>query len=516
MNIKEIIRSDRYIYIIFILLIIFLFTKKVDFHMDELLTYNLANAESWFNPENGKKFTPANQPFIDAITSKGEINLKNVWKQQSNDTHPPFYYILVHFICTLFPNTFSMWYAAVINIFFQILILWIYRKILLFLLKEKKIINIFSYLYILNSGILSITLFLRMYVMLMFWVALFTYLVLKYSEKFRVEELLLIGGINICGTLTHYYFIVYAFFVSLSLIVILLYKKNYKGLITYSCIMFVSEGISYLIFPSMIRHIFLTGRGTQSIEKLSYSNLWTELDYYYKFVNNEIFGGILSILLLIILIEFIFMLWQKGKNNKKIISSMEIQRYFLMIFPIVGYIIIIAKTSPMNVERYVSLVYPIVILIMISMLYKISLIIIKDRKRVLAFQSILIITIVVLSFFKCEWSYVNIGNKERLESAEIYGKGTEAVCLYRNFWDINTAFKEISKCDSVTFYNITTYEEFIEKCNVDKLGKKIGLFQVGIEIEMFIEKFIEDYPQYAVDKDNGKYEFVQSVYLSRD
>ena len=40
----------------------------------------------------------------------------NVWRNQTNDVHPPLYYALIHTICSVFPNKFSKWFAAGINV----------------------------------------------------------------------------------------------------------------------------------------------------------------------------------------------------------------------------------------------------------------------------------------------------------------------------------------------------------------------------------------------------------------
>ena len=111
---------------------------------------------------------------MNALVADGKFNLSNVWTRQSNDVHPPFYYILVHGICTLFPGTFSVQYLAIINIVFQLLIFAVLRAFLRELTSEEKIVNIISVAYMLCPGVLSITTFLRMYVCVIFWILLFT------------------------------------------------------------------------------------------------------------------------------------------------------------------------------------------------------------------------------------------------------------------------------------------------------------------------------------------------------
>lgn len=100
--------STLFLYILFFVLMCVLFYKKSNYMVDELLTYNLANSETAFVPEDGITYSPASVPFMESLTSNGKLDFSHVWKLQTNDSSPPFYYAVVHVVCTLFPNTFSM------------------------------------------------------------------------------------------------------------------------------------------------------------------------------------------------------------------------------------------------------------------------------------------------------------------------------------------------------------------------------------------------------------------------
>ncbi|MBP3198460.1 MAG: hypothetical protein J6N21_15840 [Butyrivibrio sp.] len=128
------------LYALFFALICFLFYQKRDFSLDELLTYNLSNAENWFSPTDGVMYSPADEPFVEAMSSDGTFDLGHVWRQQANDTHPPFYYVLVHTVCVLFQGKFSIRYAGVINILFALLTLLLYRKILRILIDDENVV----------------------------------------------------------------------------------------------------------------------------------------------------------------------------------------------------------------------------------------------------------------------------------------------------------------------------------------------------------------------------------------
>ena len=61
--------------------------------------------------------------FMDYFTvQRGhEFDYATVWKNQSEDVHPPLYYVFVHTISSFFPGSFSKWFGLAVNILFYIL-----------------------------------------------------------------------------------------------------------------------------------------------------------------------------------------------------------------------------------------------------------------------------------------------------------------------------------------------------------------------------------------------------------
>ena len=453
--------KDIYLYVVLFLILCVLFYKKTDFHIDELLTYNLSNAERWFSPEDGVTYYPAETPFVDAMSSNGIFDLSHVWKQQANDTHPPFYYILVHAICTIFPGEFSIRYAGIINIVFQLFIFWVFRQLLALLIENKKINCVLSVMYILNAGVLSITTFLRMYTMTMFWVILIAYLVLRNIERYSVRDFMFFSLITICGTLTHYYFIVYVFFLSITLVLSLLRSRRFKEIICYVSCMGIAGSVSIMIFPAMLRHIFKGGRGAESLENLGSSDLIEQFTIYYEIVNNNLFGGflgvIISVIFFVLLLDFF-----RTDNNEEILckfDTVEKQRYMCLICPAIFYTMLISKTAPYNTDRYISPIYAIIIIGIMSLLYKCIVSVINKEKSVIGIYSIIIAIIIAVNFANCSWGYLQQDSKERLNNAEIYGgRSTDAICFHNDSnWMIMSYFLEISKCNSVTLYKSTDY-----------------------------------------------------------
>lgn len=504
-----------FIYIVFAFILCVLFSVKENFHVDELLTYSLANSESLLNPEQGIKFVPAEQPFLDVLVSDGGLDVSNVWLQQALDTHPPFYYLLVHMVCTLFPGSISIRYAGIINILFQLLSLFFFRKIVALFVSDDTIILGISIFYILCAGILSISTFLRMYVMVMALVTVFTYLLIRHIEKIKISDVVLIGLITVCGALTHYYFILYAFFASLILGVILLSEKRYREAVAY-CVGMGLAGVStYLIFPSMIKHIFTQGRGEESLKNLYNTDFVEQVKTYLGIINLKIWGGLLGLILFVVIAVLLFNLVRMDRDLNGLCSfdKIESQRYIVVLGAVALYVIFVSKSAPFESDRYISPVYGVMISTLICLMYKVLGAIFTKEKNIKRVFVGLIAVILFVDFANCKWDYLYADSKDRLVRAESHGRGTDAVCLYDDSWKVYSCFREISNCDSCTFYRLSSYEDFANTGY--EYGNRIAFFLIGLDSDQFINDFLEDNPDYNIELDNLHFTYTRSVYFCK-
>jgi len=506
------------LYIILCVISLILLVQKVDFQVDELLTYNLANADGWLNPESDVTYSPANYPFIEAMSSNGKFDLGHIWKQQAYDTHPPLYYVLVHAICTLFPGTVSVMYAGIINVIFLLTTLFFYRKILYLLIDNQIVIYILSIMFVFSPGLLSIATFLRMYVMSMFWVTAITYIMLKFIEQFNKRFLISLMIIVICGTLTHYYFVVYTCLISLMAVGIWIREKEIEKAIFYMLSIIISGGVSFAIFPAMKDHILHGARGTESLNNFIQKDLFSHFKAYLIILDNNLFGGLL---LAIILIAFILLLIGKialirdenYKNSK--MEKIVIYRYICLLIPILGYILLISKTAPYDTDRYISPIFAVAMAGVMSLLYmSFTNMIISKWKKIGTF-AICVVMVASLNWVKCDWNYLYTSSKERLMKADIYGKDANAICVYDAAWKINPFYLEIDKCKTSTFYFCMSYDEFVSSVNTNILGENIAFFIIGMDANEFINDFLKDFPVYKIEMDNGQFGYGQSFYLSR-
>ena len=133
------------------------------------------------------------------------------------DVHPPLFYILVHTISSFFPEVFSKWFVGSIQIVFALLTLWMSRKIIRSMGIDERTNFLFSILFLFSNGIWSSVTFFRMYMMAMFFVTATEYVFIEIIKKRSIDIKSQIAMILVVigGTMTHYYYLIYLFFICL-------------------------------------------------------------------------------------------------------------------------------------------------------------------------------------------------------------------------------------------------------------------------------------------------------------
>ena len=236
---------------LFFLMIVVIDTKE-NYHGDEIFTYGLSNHNNGITmkPQRAPySYAPAINAYLEYMTvEKGEeFQFSNVWANQAQDVHPPLYYSIIHFLSSLYSGKFTKWIAGGVNILFMLLTFFVFRKIMDFYKIEGKDKVIFSLFFVLNTGILMAVSFFRMYVVVMFEVTLITWLILKFKGNEKLKFYIALLSISIVGALTHYYFIVYLFFVCLFYGIFLLSNKRWVNVLYLILTMTCAGFLAFLI-----------------------------------------------------------------------------------------------------------------------------------------------------------------------------------------------------------------------------------------------------------------------------
>lgn len=328
---------------------VFLGFKKVGYNLDEIWNYGLANHVGGITPniERGQEYSGMG-PFEDYIevNSGQRFNYVNVWKNQAADVHPPLYYIIFHTVCSFFPNTFSKWYGIVVNILWMIAIMYLLYK----LAKEITGSEFMSFGIILAYGtsviFLNTIMFIRMYTQFAFFTIALSYLIKHYWDKELDKKFyILFSVIIVLGMLTHYYFLIFSFFICVCFAINLKMNRKYKELRT-SIFTAAGSGIFYLIIWYHIGgHLFRGYRGRQAISQaLSFGGLFKGAKGLFKALNEQGFWG----LLLAFAIALAVLILLKFKKKEKLWGFEA-----ALLLSCLLYVLVVGKIAPFTTSRYV-------------------------------------------------------------------------------------------------------------------------------------------------------------------
>lgn len=422
------------------ILLIFTFScKRQGFHSDENWSYGYANSyyqsnifqDSSKNPINFDEWKSSSilRDYIE-VSENQRFRFDSVFYNMCEDYSPPLHSLILHGICSFFPNSFSWWYGFSINI-----IAFIISQFLLFFVAKK----IFQSLYLafltcafygFSVAAINCFIYIRTYGLLTCLALAFIYLLLQLQNPhLHVKKyFFLIYFITILGCLSHYFFYAFAFFLSFAFGLQLLFQKNFQLFIKYVVTMILAVISALLIFPSTI-HMVSSG---QSLYAKHMPLLW-EIKYCINLIFLETFGFIpkyptpvtwcilkfICIFIIIILAGFLFLFrnekWLKDffvfmlakihilisklqKKKKNIISLWP-----PLIFCFTLTLILIAKISNvyvMNIytDRYLFFLVPIFDLCTIKILDTVFRFILKHRIHVVRlFLSLLLATSLLLA-----------------------------------------------------------------------------------------------------------------------
>ena len=441
------------IYVMFIVLMIGVFLCKKNFHVDELLSYGLAN-DSYglvMSVEDGVKYEPAERPFVNYLSvNAGEgFNYRYVWENQAIDVHPPLFYAVLHTICSFFPGQFSVWYAGVINIAFGLLTLMALRKLMDELFDDAFVKDAISVVFVLTAEVLVMVSFLRMYIMAMFWVTLSTWFFVKQvGKKWELKDYLLIFVISVLSALTHYYCVVYLIFICVVYGVWLLLEKKWKEVVAFAGTMVAAAGTAIVIFPAMLEHVFSGYRGTQSIKNFanaSVTDYVNRLKGFYEFFDVQLFGGLLSVGLVLLIIGGLAFNAEKKDLKTNVVGI----KWLLLLIPSVLYFAVIAKMAVYIEERYISPIFAVVIVLFLGALYGGLSQVCYDKAK--KFVLVVISAIMVVNGWKSvEWRYLYKGSEAYIEKTESYSD-VECIMIYDMLYKTHMSYLEAANYKSITF-----------------------------------------------------------------
>lgn len=303
-------------------------SQKEGYHMDELLSFELANAEfnPWIVPTQpegrlaklvrneiqgdtlGETLTNLKEVVLDALRNRGNSILGtykadvyeepvwisgeqfrdyitvgkgdafaylSVYFNVKDDNHPPLHFMLLHTMSSLWKGRIFPFLGCVINIGAVLGCMLLMMKLGRLLDRDGTGVRTAAglagaVLYGLSSGAIATTLLIRMYGLMTFLcMALFYQHVSKWinGEWNRRNKLLIC--VTVLGFWTQYFFLFYCLVLAAVTAFLLLRDRRWKELGGYVRSMLLAAVIGVAGFPFAVADVFSSGRGVEALGNLS-------------------------------------------------------------------------------------------------------------------------------------------------------------------------------------------------------------------------------------------------------
>lgn len=540
MNIYIIFAIILFVQIVFML---YYCNMKQGFFVDEIWSYGLSNsyyhAQIWEdNGLDNVKIDPEMFKSYLTVNKGEEFSYGSVIYNQTHDTHPPLFYLILHTISSFFPGQFSKWFGLIPNVFYFAISMFLLLEIARCISKN----NIFNIavltFYGFSIGAVNSVTFVRMYMLLTMWCLMFLLQNIRlYQEKGQSLKNMILLSIATCGGMyTQFFFIIFVAPIVLFYMVYLLKNKQWKYMIQYCICGCVGAVCAIALFPSYILKVF--GGDSNNNSSATHENLKNirdlgkKVSVYWGYISAELFGSILIVLIIVVVTLLIIGVLRKlffntciveeqGKRYLKIEKKKEIQykielkkEYIITIsimLSIAFYFIIVSKITQFYSNRYIMCIYPLLVLCVCVLIYAVLKMYIKcGGKRVIIF-GICVIFIVGLTYYANDPCYLYPDKGENSQTIDRYCDNPCVYIYYSSYRLLNNAL-DLEKFDDIYQVYYADLDKKIDEIDtsspemilyVDKLINAWG----GKDLEACIKESTKilgytDYEKIAEDNDS--------------
>lgn len=409
-------RNKTQLYYAFLLLVVIIVQLAVILHytferqnlfVDEVWTFNTAN--HYYFPFLFQSTEPYLNHWLPAsfwsnsvvVDPDHTFSYDSVFYNMSLDNQPPFYFMVIHTVCSLFPGEFSRWFGIVPNLLFFVLSQLSLYSIGLKLFGKNAAALGLCLLYGSCWGAINNVMLIRMYSMLTFFAILMYWVHLQMIEEvkefkeqqFSKKALFLVFIFSVFGFLTHYYFLIYAAYMFFGTVVLLLFYHRTHMIKRYFLTLLGALMTCILINPCIsAQFIGTTGnQGSATWHNLVQPDFLNRLSIMSKLIFRDLLGHKASFFILLILFLVVVKIISDVRKNVSslditdpITAAWENERrtfyfsihfntvhpgLFLAVFTSVLYFLTASKIVPYYENRYMYIIYPLVIVFLFSILF---------------------------------------------------------------------------------------------------------------------------------------------------
>lgn len=355
---------------------------KKGFFVDELWSYGLAN--SYYHPHIFSD-EALEDKWVDEKYLSGYIEVDegerfcygSVIYNMSNDAHPPIYFMVLHTVCSLFPGTFSKWYGIIPNMLYFLMAQLLLYRLSGKIFKDKWLALLPCAAWGFSSAAISFVLFIRMYMLSTMCGLLTLNLHLDLMEKEQKRRPVLMWfavlGISFLGYMCHYFYFIFAFFLSAFYMLFLLVQKNWKRMVWYASAMGGSLLLTAFVFPAAYVNLFGNRYTQNAASNMSVIDFLYKLYQYAKIVMKDLFANsniLLAVILVVVLTALVLFVVKTVKNRTyREQQSVNIWFFWICAGTVICYYVLAVKIAPSYSNRYVSTLYPLIFLLLIWLIH---------------------------------------------------------------------------------------------------------------------------------------------------
>ena len=383
--------------------------RKSGFHEDEFYSYYSTNKTAGLFV-NDRQWVERDDFGNDFVVLLGERFRYGIVKQmQSWDVHPPFYYYVLHTVCSLFPGVFDKWLGIAVNLLAYVPCFFLLAGIVYLCAagdaagnayrgmgrnagrdnkdtagygEAKRRRAVFLSFAVcaawgFSAAVISGVMFIRMYQWLTLFVLLCAWLHVRAIERreFGARFLLPLIPTVFLGFMTQYYYIIYHFFMGVGMCFLFLRKRRIKELFWYGASCGAGLLLAILYYPSSLSHIFRGYRGTEAVSEFGNAgNTVERLRFFAGLFNDYVMNGMLVFWLLVICLLWVtagYMAKRRGNGFAAHIGKTgrpQGQAAGLVFFTCAGYFFAVSKTALLLGEtsnRYQLPIYGLLIFLLL-------------------------------------------------------------------------------------------------------------------------------------------------------
>ena len=305
---------EKYMFCILLLLVVVYFfvlgSLKNGLFVDEIFSFGHANSSvgaflgtnidshfvdenkelhgKWLDSEIFKKYL--------TVQEGEEWNFSQIIENVKKDVHPPFYLMILHTVSSLFPNMINKQIGLSLNLFFLICLVGVFYRFQIYYLKDKWKAFFVTLGFMFLPVVIELASFIRMYELFLLLNVILLYLSVKVIEKTDVSFKIWGGifGVMMIALLTHFYQLVYGFFLTTGVMTVLFVDKRYGDSFKFGLVMLLGVIGAVAVFPHAIDMLLYSDRGEDSLSGFLGFDLemcFFRIDYFLKQFFRASFGN---------------------------------------------------------------------------------------------------------------------------------------------------------------------------------------------------------------------------------